>query len=356
MSLLRTLNKIKSFSLLPVHGDWSSFYISMAGDVLLTSIQDSVRNYSEIEALDLSKPLDLGPFTPLVTSLGLTTKAELRHCIQSLQFCMEYDRAVRGGWALSTMGGKLSGEPLSKIRISAMFSVMVLLNRNGILTGNDLLTNIGPAIQAYWTGAQFQTPPVGIGKSMPTIPLPYFVSYVPFGLINGTCVFPGIWTPIPVLTTEESEYAWLFNFILSANLHLLTLSGFLVSNVVYPPPAPPAPTVVPWFGYFVPPLSIGNFQTETTRFILNKNLGSLTSNIWRIGKNTVIATVKNVLPSVKRDLQFLALDTIVTAAIPYKLEDSQKKLLIEDLQTDPEVEKLIKSGGSSGGAGATGTL
>jgi hypothetical protein len=48
---------------------------------------------------------------------------------------------------------------------------------------------------------------------------------------------------------------FLLNFIISASVHLLTVGGLFTCNCTYPPPAPPAPGVLPWAGYFVKPFS-----------------------------------------------------------------------------------------------------
>ena len=48
---------------------------------------------------------------------------------------------------------------------------------------------------------------------------------------------------------------WLLNFILSASVHLLTVGGLFTCTCQYPPPAPPAPGILPWAGYFIKPFS-----------------------------------------------------------------------------------------------------
>ena len=65
---------------------------------------------------------------------------------------------------------------------------------------------------------------------------------------------PGIWTPISV-PPINSVSPWLLNFIISASVHLLTVGGIITCICQYPPPAPPAPGILPWVGYFIKPFS-----------------------------------------------------------------------------------------------------
>lgn len=348
------LAKLTTWAFLPAHGNWGDFYL----DISLSMSVDNILNSDNITESDFIL------FNSTFPGIGVVTAQDLKSAYFAFQFAVSYDQAMRGGWALSTYGGSIGGGLNQYVRVSAMAAVLAGIMKTSTLQGNDLLTSIGPAVQAYWLGAQFAVPPIGLsGKPMPKIPLPYFVSYMPFGLINGTCLVPGIWTPIPILTTSESEYAWLFNFIVSANLHLLTLSGIITANVQYPPPAPPGPTVVPWISYFVPPLTLSPKKLD-----LRKSLPSLTGRIWGYTKAIVIRAAQPLITTAKRNLATtlggatlsLAINNIigdtVQKSIPYPITEEEKKIMVDEVLEDPGIQDAIKSDGNSGGGGAQGTF
>ena len=110
----------------------------------------------------------------------------------------------------------------------------------------DIIASFGTGVIAYWTGAQMSKFPI------PPIPTPPAIANI--AVVQSFVVFPGIWTPVssPVLPTNSYE-AWLDSFILTAQTHLLSITGTIIVTAQYPPPAPPAPSVIPWVGYFVEP-------------------------------------------------------------------------------------------------------
>ena len=129
------------------------------------------------------------------------------------------------------------------------------LNKNG-----DLLRDVGPAVQAYWLGnTSAKYPP-------PSIPCIGAVKNLTTNV--GLTFSPGVWTPVTVPIPMNQPWPWLINFIISANLHLLTVGGMFFCNCTYPPPAPPAPGILPWQGYVTKPLSAGPFSGKTWKDIL----------------------------------------------------------------------------------------
>ena len=125
-------------------------------------------------------------------------------------------------------------------------SLVGILSTTQVSKTGDLLRDIGPAIQAYWIGAQLE--------KFPAPNIPCIGSVKNISTILGVNLSPGIWTPISI-PPMGSVSPWLLNFILSASVHLLTVGGLFTCTCQYPPPAPPAPGVLPWAGYFIKPFS-----------------------------------------------------------------------------------------------------
>jgi len=152
-------------------------------------------------------------------------------------FTLAYDTAIKSGKET------ISPIPLAKGNPSAMEAQLVgLLSQTQKSNSTTLLDVIGPAIITYWTGGLMMPippiiPPVGAIKSI--------------ALTQGLVLNPGSWTPITV-PPNNNPSIFLDAFITAAKIHLSTVSGLYLVLAQYPPPAPPAPGVIPWVGYIVP--------------------------------------------------------------------------------------------------------
>jgi len=152
-------------------------------------------------------------------------------------FTTAYDIAIKSGKET------ISPIPLLKGNPTAMESLLItLLSQTQMSTSLTLLDVIGPAIISYWAG--------GTMAPIPPIP-PAPGSVANIALTQGIVLNPGIWSPIPVPPNNDSS-VFLNAFVTSAKLHLTTVSGLYIVLAQYPPPAPPAPGVLPWVGYVVP--------------------------------------------------------------------------------------------------------
>lgn len=152
-------------------------------------------------------------------------------------FTVAYDTSIK-------LGGKtlVTSIPLIYGNSIVMESTLVgILQTTSLSKTTTLLDIIGPAILSYWTGAQLMMIP-------PAIPAPGTIGNI--SVVSAPILNPGIWTPIPV-PPNNNPSTFINAFINSAKLHLTTVSGihFMVSQ--YPPPAPPAPSLLPWSGYIV---------------------------------------------------------------------------------------------------------
>lgn len=152
-------------------------------------------------------------------------------------FALAYDTAIKAGKET------VSPIPLMKGNVTAMEAQIVgLLSQTQQSNSLTLLDVIGPAVITYWTGGLMMPIP-------PIIPPPGAIKSI--ALTQGLVLNPGVWTPIPVLPNNNPS-VFLDAFINAAKIHLSTVSGLYIVLAQYPPPAPPAPGVIPWSGYIVP--------------------------------------------------------------------------------------------------------
>jgi hypothetical protein len=197
-------------------------------------------------------------------------------------------------------------------------TLLLILNTTTLSKTGDLLRDIGPAIQAYWLGATSAKIPV------PNIPCIGAVSNLTTNV--GLNLSPGIWTPI-VVPPMASISPFLLNFIISASVHLLTVGGLFTCNCTYPPPAPPAPGVLPWAGYFVKP-----FSGSPLSSLDFKDMVSLAGGIAIVGVDALVGVSSEITQTENQNDVVSA----VGAAIA--------KGFIEGEQTqEPEIAAAIKS-------------
>jgi hypothetical protein len=152
-------------------------------------------------------------------------------------FTTAYDIAIKSGKETINPIPLLKGNP------AAMEAQLIsFLTQTQMSKSLTLLDVIGPAIISYWAGGTMAPIP-------PLIPAPGAIANIV--LTQGTVLNPGTWSPIPVPPNNDSS-VFLNAFITAAKIHLSTVSGLYVVLAQYPPPAPPAPGVLPWSGYVVP--------------------------------------------------------------------------------------------------------
>lgn len=208
---------------------WSDFYLNMALEM--------AENVAKSKAGSIAA--DKGLLNFIGDSESLKNINDNFWFAQSLT--EEYNKVVKGGKTL------IGGRAVSMGNTAAMQAALVgILSSTKLSKSGDLLRDIGPAVQAYWIGAQLE--------KFPPPNIPCIGSLQNITTILGVNLSPGVWTPISV-PPMGSVSPWLLNFILSASVHLLTVGGLFTCNCAYPPPAPPAPGILPWAGYFIKPFS-----------------------------------------------------------------------------------------------------
>jgi hypothetical protein len=182
---------------------------------------------------------------------NILDKANSPDSIDSIDFvanlwATEYDKAIKAGKDLLHM------VPLQTGNVSVMENLFKLALSQGKASNSpafSLVTEFGKGVQAYWAGAIMKNFPI------PTIPAPGSVQNV--AVISNLVTSPGVWTPQPPISPNDNTALIVDQFILAATIHLTTVAGVVQTTSLYPAvPSPlPAPGILPWTGYLVPPAS-----------------------------------------------------------------------------------------------------
>jgi hypothetical protein len=252
---------------------WAEFYFNMAVDMLEATLY-SQGTVQATEGLNKFFGIDIA------SALG-TTAESLENIISNAVFAKnlseEYDKVIKAGFTI------IGGVPFEGGNQKLMgITLLGILNKTKLDKNGDLLRDIGPAIQAYWTGATHSMLPIPNSKPTPTPSIPCIGSLANITTTIGFNFSPGVWTPL-VVTPNGEPAPFLLNFIISANLHLLTVGGMFFCNCQYPPPAPPGPGVLPWLGYFTYPVAPTLFTGKSWEQIIKTTGRAGASRVKEIG-------------------------------------------------------------------------
>lgn len=154
----------------------------------------------------------------------------------------EYDNLIKRG------GELLSKVPVAKGNTELMEVLVYLALLRQSFTPVDILMNgIGEAIQGYWVGTTLQNTPV------PPVPAPG--SFQNQSLNNSFVTNIGVWEPSTSIPAN-SPLPFINQLVQKIQMHLLTVQGQHLTTSLYPgyPQTPPAPGVLPWVGYMIPPI------------------------------------------------------------------------------------------------------
>jgi len=304
------LNAAKQLFKGGISNSWTDFYLNMSLEMAENVAKSKIAAVGASVVGGTSVLGDTGVIGDFFPEQDLANIANNYSFAQSLT--EEYDKAIRGGKTL------IGGVPFEGNTALMEATLLLILNTTTLSKTGDLLRDIGPAIQAYWLGATSAKIPV------PNIPCIGAVSNLTTNV--GLNLSPGIWTPI-VVPPMASISPFLLNFIISASVHLLTVGGLFTCNCTYPPPAPPAPGVLPWAGYFVKP-----FSGSPLSSLDFKDMVSLAGGIAIVGVDALVGVSSQITQSENQNDVVSA----VGAAIA--------KGFIEGEQTqEPEIAAAIKS-------------
>lgn len=253
---------------------WAEFYFNMAVDMLEATLYQQGTNVV-LEGINQAFGIDIAE------TFGSDTKS-LENIVSNALFAKnlseEYDKVIKGGFTLFPKGIAFNGGNQKLMGIT----LLGILNKTKLDKNGDLLRDIGPAIQAYWSGATHSTLPIPYTDSWRTPLFPCIGAVKNVATKIAFNFSPGIWTPL-VVTPNGEPAPFLLNFIISANLHLLTVGGMYFCDCIYPPPAPPGPGVLPWVSYFTYPIAPTLFTGRTWGSILQSTGRAAATRVKTIG-------------------------------------------------------------------------
>jgi len=201
-------------------------------------------------------------------------------------FCDAYDKTVKTGKTM--VGGVPVGSGNKKTMQAVLIAEMLIAKSSGKGMFSTLLDLCGNAVIVYWTGAEIAKFP------LPNIPCFFPPAVQNISTLKAYNLSPGYWTNI-IVGPQVAFEPFLLSFIASAMLHCLTLGGFFQCQCALTPPAPPAPSILPWVGYYVaPPTPYGGLLKKA----LLKTVASRKRDIktiYNLAKEKAIANQKLII-------------------------------------------------------------
>ena len=201
-------------------------------------------------------------------------------------------------------------------------------------TNFSLPNEFGNGVKAYWAGAQMRPFP------LPLIPAPGSVQNL---AVNSNVVINvGTWPLYPPLKPARKQEVIVNMFVLAAVVHLFSIGGIIQTTSLYPSaPTPiPAPGVISWTGYLIPPvIPIPNILFPSPNGdqppVINVSDGSNTSIPTDIGPNVEYTDQADVLGG------DTSLENIVNISLPL---DVANALEIDEIVKD--FKEQIQMGGT----------
>lgn len=158
----------------------------------------------------------------------------------------EYDACVKRGRDFINLESIQTGN----LQLMETLFKVALLKGLSTPPGVDfsLPNEFGNGVKAYWAGAQMRPFP------LPLIPAPGSVQNL---AVNSNVVINvGTWPLYPPLKPARKQEIIVNMFVLAAIVHLFSIGGIIQTTSLYPSaPSPiPAPGVISWTGYLIPPV------------------------------------------------------------------------------------------------------
>lgn len=240
----------------------------------------------------------------------------------------EYDACVKRGKDFINFESIQSG---NKVIMETLFRVALL---KGLTTppGQDfsLVNEFGNGVKAYWAGAQMKPFPI------PLIPAPGSIQNI--SVNSNVVVNVGTWPIYPPLKPARKQETMVDMFILAALIHLFSIGGFIQTTSLYPSaPTPiPAPGVIPWTGYLVPPsipIPNINFPSEdgSEPPVIEQPDGSDGSSITSTDQTDILADDGDeIVDELGGDT---SLENVISVSIPSDVDDALEiDKIVEDFK------------------------
>jgi len=159
-------------------------------------------------------------------------------------YAQEYDACMKRGMDIISMASIKKG---NVEMMENLFKFALLQGQTSVIA-YDLVGAMGAGVLAYWGGAILNEFPI------PILPAPGSISNI--GVYNNIVLTPGVWKPAFLIPPTGTPKTLIDIFIFYAQSHLPTITGFIITNSLYPPFATPGPGVLNWTGYFIDPAPI----------------------------------------------------------------------------------------------------
>ena len=159
-------------------------------------------------------------------------------------YAEEYDACIKRGMDVISMASVKKGN------VEMMKTLFKFALQQGQLStvAYDLVGAMGGGVIAYWSSATLNEFPI------PIIPAPGTIQNI--GVYYNMVMTPGVWKPAFLIPPTTIPQTLVDIFIFYAQTHLATVTGFIITNSLYPPYATPGPAILNWTGYFIDPSPI----------------------------------------------------------------------------------------------------
>jgi GH24 family phage-related lysozyme (muramidase) len=159
-------------------------------------------------------------------------------------YAEEYDACIKRGMDIISMASVKKGN------VEMMKTLFKFALQQGQVSPipYDLVGAMGGGVIAYWSSAALNEFPI------PIIPAPGTVGNI--GVYYNMVMTPGVWKPAFLIPPTTIPQTLVDIFIFYAQTHLATVTGFIITNSLYPPYATPGPAILNWTGYFIDPAPV----------------------------------------------------------------------------------------------------
>ena len=159
-------------------------------------------------------------------------------------YAEEYDACIKRGMDVISMASVKKGN------VEMMKTLFKFALQQGQLStvAYDLVGAMGGGVIAYWSSATLNEFPI------PIIPAPGTIQNI--GVYYNMVMTPGVWKPAFLIPPTTIPQTLVDIFIFYAQTHLATVTGFIITNSLYPPYATPGPAILNWTGYFIDPAPV----------------------------------------------------------------------------------------------------
>jgi hypothetical protein len=201
-------------------------------------------------------------------------------------YAEEYDACIKRGMDVISMASVKQGN------VEMMKTLFKFALQQGQLAtlSYDLVGAMGSGVIAYWSTAVLNEFPI------PLFPAPGSVQNI--SVVSNKVLTPGIWKPAFLIPPTTIPQTLVDIFIFYAQSHLATVTGFIITNSLYPPFATPGPGILNWTGYFIDPSPI----TIKLKAIVDIDSDDWQKPPWLLNDDDILRPIQSEAPKKDFDL------------------------------------------------------